>query len=82
MRRNEKIALNIMTLTTAAVLAIVGAFVVPKVALSQEGLSYEVIVTNLTRGQQFTPILAATHGEMTSLFTLGSPSTPELATLA
>ena len=43
---------------------------------------FEVTITNLTRGQQFTPILVATHKSGVSLFDLGSPATPELATLA
>src|SRR3989441_13093012 len=43
---------------------------------------FEVTVTNLTRGQQFTPILVASHQEGVRLFTLGSPASSELATLA
>ena len=43
---------------------------------------FEVTITNLTRGQQFTPILVASHKEGVSLFTLGSPASPELAILA
>lgn len=44
--------------------------------------SYEVIVTNMTRGQTFTPILVITHKEGVKLFTPGSSSRPELAMLA
>lgn len=43
---------------------------------------YEVTVTNLTRGQQFTPILVASHREGVDLFRLGDPASPQLATLA
>ncbi|MEO7319451.1 MAG: spondin domain-containing protein [Chthoniobacteraceae bacterium] len=43
---------------------------------------YEVTVTNLTRGQQFTPILVATHQAGVRLFELGSPASPQLRTLA
>ena len=43
---------------------------------------YEVTVTNLTRGQQFTPILVATHQAGVRLFELGSPASPQLKTLA
>lgn len=43
---------------------------------------FEVTITNLTRGQQFTPILVATHKEGVTLFTLGQPATPQLAELA
>lgn len=49
---------------------------------SRDGVSYEVVITNLTRGQQFTPILAATHMPSVSLFQLGQPASMELATLA
>ncbi len=43
---------------------------------------YEVTVTNVTRNQRFTPILAATHTDAVRLFTLGSPASSGLATLA
>lgn len=43
---------------------------------------YEVTVTNVTRNQRFTPILAATHTDGVSLFTLGAPASAGLATLA
>lgn len=46
------------------------------------GQRFEVTVTNLTRGQQFTPILVASHREGLTLFTEGSPASRELATLA
>lgn len=52
------------------------------VAPGQEGPIYEVTVTNLTRGQRFTPVLAATHLEGHSLFRLGQPASPQLRTLA
>jgi Spondin_N len=48
----------------------------------REGVSYEVKITNLTRGQQFTPILAAAHMPSVSLFQLGQSASSELATLA
>jgi hypothetical protein len=44
--------------------------------------SFEVTVTNLTRGQQFTPILVATHKKGVKLFRPGSPASQQLATLA
>ena len=43
---------------------------------------FEVTVTNLTRGQQFTPILVASHKAGVRLFELGSPASPQLKTLA
>ena len=47
-----------------------------------EGGRFEVTITNLTRGQQFTPILVASHKSNVKLFELGKPASTELATLA
>ena len=47
-----------------------------------EGGRFEVRITNLTRGQQFTPILVASHKASVKLFELGKPASAELATLA
>ncbi|MGH8531756.1 MAG: spondin domain-containing protein, partial [Gammaproteobacteria bacterium] len=46
------------------------------------GKHFEVTITNLTRGQQFTPILVATHKAGVKLFVRGQPASPELAILA
>ena len=43
---------------------------------------FEVTVTNLTRGQVFTPILVASHREGVKLFTLGQPASVDLEVLA
>ncbi len=43
---------------------------------------YEVTITNITKGQTFTPQLVTTHTSRVSLFELGEPATDELATLA
>ncbi len=51
-------------------------------ALGQGGPRFEVTVTNLTRGQTFTPVLVASHRAGTRLFTPGQPASPELATVA
>ncbi len=45
-------------------------------------IQYEVTITNLTRGNNFTPILVASHRSGIQLFELGSPASDELATLA
>ena len=47
-----------------------------------EGARFEVTITNLTRGQQFTPILVASHKSSVKLFELGKPASTELAILA
>lgn len=46
------------------------------------GRRFEVTITNLTRGQQFTPILVASHREGVKLFTLGDQASTQLAILA
>ena len=51
-------------------------------ALADRTAVYEVSVTNLTKGQTFTPILVAGHGWRQSLFTLGDPASKPLAILA
>ena len=51
-------------------------------AVAAPAAEYEVTVTNLTRGQQFTPILVATHKEGVRLFELGTPASSQLKTLA
>lgn len=43
---------------------------------------YEVTLTNVARNQRFTPILVATHADTVHLFTLGSPASAGLETLA
>ncbi len=47
-----------------------------------DGGQFEVVVTNLTRGQRFTPILVASHRKDVKLFELGEAASPELATVA
>jgi Spondin_N len=44
--------------------------------------TYQVTITNLTRGTSFTPLLVASHSSGIHLFELGSPASPELRTLA
>lgn len=43
---------------------------------------YEVTVTNITKGQSFTPVLSATHSSKIQFFELGNPASDELAELA
>ncbi len=51
-------------------------------ASSSAGQLFAVTVTNLTRGQTFTPVLVASHQEGVRLFRLGGAASSELATLA
>lgn len=43
---------------------------------------YAVTVTNLTRGETFTPFMVATHKKGTHVFNLGEAASPELAAIA
>lgn len=43
---------------------------------------YEVTITNITRGQTFTPQLVTTHSRRVELFELGAPASAGLALLA
>ena len=58
------------------------AFLLGVEVASAQSFSYEVTITNLTRAQQFTPILVVTHRSNVELFELGSPASAELETLA
>ena len=44
--------------------------------------NYEVTVTNITRGQSFTPILVATHHQGIHMYQFGQPASSALAALA
>ncbi len=43
---------------------------------------YEVTITNVTKGQTFTPILVATHSPSVELFRVGEPASRQLEILA
>jgi len=51
-------------------------------AFADEAKTYEVTITNITAGQTFTPVLAATHRADIAFFELGQPASAELAALA
>ncbi len=67
---------------TASLIMVSGLLATPTASALDFGGGFEVTVTNLTRGQTFTPVLVASHREGVTLFTLGVPAGPELATLA
>ena len=46
------------------------------------GVYYDVTITNVTKGTNFTPILVATHNSNMAIFMPGHPARPELASLA
>jgi hypothetical protein len=51
-------------------------------AVAQPAVEYEVIITNITPGQTFTPQLVVTHPQQVQLFNLGDPASEELEILA
>lgn len=51
-------------------------------AFAGESKTYEVTITNLTKGQIFTPVLAATHKSDIAFFELGTSASEELEILA
>lgn len=80
MKTTSSFKFPLLTLTAAVGITLVtSAFAQER---SRDVPIYEVKITNLTRGQQFTPILAASHMPSVSLFQLGQPASSELATLA
>jgi hypothetical protein len=70
------------TIVRAGLMVLGGLLVGPTAAAMDSGPKFEVTVTNLTRGQTFTPVLVASHRDGVTLFTLGAPASAQLATLA
>lgn len=65
-----------------AVVGLAGSAVSEVAWAEGRDLCHEVTVTNMTRGQVFTPVLVATHKRGVTLFTEGAPASDELAHLA
>jgi hypothetical protein len=70
------------TLSSTLAVALLAAVQGGSTLASEPRPHYEVVVTNLTRGQQFTPILLATHRPGVRLFSPGSPASSQLSRLA
>jgi len=70
------------TVLTLPALLLATSISVGEIVFAQGGPRYEVTITNLTRGQTFTPILVASHKEGVSLFTLGQAASVPLEQLA
>ena len=53
-------------------------------ALASDGDTYvhKVTITNITRGQTFTPVLVASHRAGITLFEAGAPANPEIEAMA
>lgn len=62
--------------------ALVGLLANRPASADEEDVQFEVTVTNLTRGQTFTPVLVASHRKGVTLFSPGKSASAELANLA
>jgi hypothetical protein len=65
-----------------AVLTVLASLMASSTAFAAGERTYEVTVTNITAGQAFTPIIAATHSSRIGFFDLGQPASEELEMLA
>ncbi len=61
---------------------LLASLLIPQVTLAKKSSVYEITVTNLTKGQYFTPVLGVNHNDALRLFEVGQPVSPELETLA
>ncbi len=85
----RRLTLRRLTLTCAtlavipvAIFAVVAVGDDPAEADRPRSLTFEVTVTNLTRGQVFSPAVVATHTAAMRLFTGGEPASDALAAVA
>ncbi|MBT8041157.1 MAG: spondin domain-containing protein [Gammaproteobacteria bacterium] len=65
-----------------AVLVLLASLLASGTVFAAGEKTYEVTVTNITAGQVFTPIIAATHRSSIGFFELGQPASDELEMLA
>jgi hypothetical protein len=70
----------IKTILTTSGLA--GALLFSGTGLASDHTQYEITVTNISQGEIFTPIMAASHQHGVKLFELGKPASTELEILA
>jgi hypothetical protein len=71
---------RVFTVSLLACASLVSLAVGP--ASAQSDLRYRVTVTNLTKGQTFTPILLATHDPSIRVFAPGTQASPQIQVLA
>lgn len=79
-----------MRLTTSitAIAASTGLTIIMSAGVAQaedfgrRATTYEVTISNITKGQVFSPPVLVTHSRGVALFTLGEPALPELAIVA
>lgn len=70
---------RVCLVAVVAVISLLGASVP---APAQSLPRYRVTITNLTKGQTFTPVLIATHTPATRIFAPGTVASPQLQVLA
>jgi len=58
---------------TFSIAIVASGLLLSSLTFADHGRQYEVTITNLTKGQTFTPQLVTTHSRHVELFTLGSP---------
>jgi len=68
-----------LVLSLSALVALTAS---PAPLSAQSDVRYRVTVTNLTKGQTFTPLLLATHDPGVRIFAPGTQASPQLAVLA
>lgn len=66
----------------SVICAVFLAVTAASVPASAQSPRYRVTITNLTKGQTFTPILIATHSPATRIFAAGTQASPQLQVLA
>ena len=74
--------MTIKSLLFLAVVSLVISLAAAAVQAGDRNICYEVTITNMTRGQVFTPVLVVTHKRGLKLFTEGEAASDELAHLA
>ena len=70
-----------MSTSRVMLAAAFGLFLFTGADAAQAETTYEVTITNVTRGQTFTPQLIVTHRRSVSLFTAGEPARAALLRL-
>ena len=69
-------------INTLTIVGIASLLLVPSLAKSDQGRTYEVTITNLTPGQAFTPPVLLTHSKKTGVFTIGEEASSEIQAIA
>lgn len=82
MKLNRVAARESLARTAAAAAVVLSALLFAASAQANDGMMYEVKITNVTKAQSFTPIIIATDRNRIRFFELGEPASDALATMA